>query len=70
MSAPAENAISDETCYGRSETWRGGAGREPAVAATTATKSLLQPTRYKSAGRAWPGISAVSGPPGLRAASS
>src|SRR5579863_860204 len=57
-------------CHGLSCHTCGEATGEPAGEARTVKKSLVQPTRYWSAGRYWPGTSAVSGPPGLRVVSS
>jgi len=52
---------------------RAEGGREPgglAGGARTVKKSLVHPARYWLDGRYWPGISAVSAPPGMPAASS
>src|ERR1039457_362921 len=57
--------------HGRSRQRIGGAvACDAPGGARTAIKSRVQPTRYWSAGRAWPGTAAVIGPPGVRAVSS
>jgi len=68
---PAEIGLSAPGwCYGLNCCTCGGAAGEPAGEARTVKKSLVHPARYWPDGRYWPGISAVSVPPGILAASS